>query len=83
METDTAARLRKLAAELAERGWTAKLDVASGRLKVGNPAEPAMSDVITCRDGAFRWSWGALVAPAGDVPEAAERIMHVLRAVQA
>lgn len=71
--------LERLRDHLADQGWTVRL--ADDVLSVANP-DADLNDRVICRAGAFRWPWAASpIGPVGDVPGAAARVMHVLRAV--
>lgn len=87
METDTAIsarqQLEELRAELEARGWPADHRGPDTKpfLHVRNPADPGFNDSVTVKGDQFCWNWGAEIGSAGDVPEVATRIMHVLRMV--
>ena len=77
--------LRRLADRLSADGFQADVQ-DQGQLSVRNPAASDLSEVIRCdsdNDGVvcFVWSWGAVIAPVTEVELAAERIEHVLKAV--
>lgn len=84
--------LEDLGHELTGRGWTTSLLAPEGRrpaLFVQNPDPEAavLSDhVLVAPDGEgacwFWWSWASRIAPAGNVPLAAGRITHILRATE-
>jgi hypothetical protein len=84
---DVIARLEDLAAELAARGWTARVHAPRGQIpslhaRNPEPGASALSEHIYAERGAdstwtYWWSWNELIAgtPAG----AAAVIVHVLR----
>ncbi|MEV7005579.1 hypothetical protein [Streptosporangium sp. NPDC051022] len=81
--TDATSHLERLRAALLAQGWTAEFRHTGGNplLHVQNPADPAMTDQVTCRDEIFRWVWGGFVGSVADTTRAAERIMFVLREI--
>jgi hypothetical protein len=88
--TGTIGHLEQLGQELAHRGWIASLQEPAGRnpsLYVQNPdpEAAALNDhVLVAPDGGgncwFWWPWASRISPASQIPEAAARIAHVLRA---
>ncbi|OLT17696.1 hypothetical protein BJF79_17670 [Actinomadura sp. CNU-125] len=78
--TNGSAPLQALADELARRGWRTRLH--GDALTVTNPAAPRLNDRIACDGVEFRWAWGQSLGRADDVTAAADRIVHVLRAVE-
>jgi hypothetical protein len=80
--TSTAA-LEELAAELARRGYEAKLIAPEGRepwLAVRNPHAPMLAEAVMAHAEWFWWPWADRIGPAGDVPAAADRVARVLSA---
>jgi hypothetical protein len=79
--------LRRLAEQLGADGFeTVVQGQARTQLSVRNPAASELTEIIRCdsdNDGklCFVWSWGAPIAPVVEVRLAAERIAHVLKAV--
>ncbi len=71
--------LLDLAEELHERGW--RTDLTRDRLRVTNPDAPMMNEDVICEDGVFQWRHGPGIGPVDDLPQAVDRIMHVLRTV--
>lgn len=88
-EPDARTYLEGLRTELAGRSWHARLDQHGGviALKVFNPEVAKLGEVVTCRPQpngwAFCWAWGQLISSAENIAAAADRIQHVLRAVEA
>lgn len=88
----TIGHLEQLRQELARRGWITSLLEPAGRhpsLHVQNPDPEAavLNDhVLVAPDGSgvcwFWWPWASRIAPASQIPEAADRITHVLRATE-
>jgi hypothetical protein len=80
-------RLQALAADLGRRGFSVRLVLTSGRLRlwVENRSVPQLSEVVYAApadDGAWWlwWSWADRLASIEDVDDAAVRIAHVLTA---
>ncbi len=86
------AHLEELRHELAGRGWTTSLLEPAGQrqhpsLFVQHPdpqAAAMLSEHVLAAPGPgggcwFWWPWASGIAPAGDVPRAADRITQVLR----
>lgn len=88
--TGAIGHLDQLRQELARRGWITSLPEPAGghpTLHVQNPDPDAavLSDhVLVAPDGdgtCWFWSpWACRIAPASQIPEAAARVTHVLRA---
>ncbi|GLW65924.1 hypothetical protein Arub01_41680 [Actinomadura rubrobrunea] len=78
---DATAHLEALRDELIRRQWKAQIGVTgSGSvLRVQHPAQHRLNDDIACDGAALRWEWGQGIAPATEVPDAADRIQSVLR----
>jgi hypothetical protein len=82
-------QLEKLAAELGERGFNARLHLNEGRptfLKVINTVAPVLTEqVLTApqEDGAlwFWFPWPEAITPITEVQAAADRIERVLAEV--
>ncbi|MFF3671606.1 hypothetical protein [Microtetraspora malaysiensis] len=81
--------LEKLAAELENRRFAARVRASHGRtphLQVINLAAPIMSETVFAApdsDGAwaFHFPWPQLIALVDDIPAAADRIERVLAEV--
>jgi hypothetical protein len=88
-EPDARTYLEQLRTELTARAWRARLDQRGGviALKVCNPEVADLAEVVTCRrqpDGwVFCWPGGQLISSTENIRTAADRIQHVLRAVEA
>lgn len=84
-EITAAKRLDDLAAELDQRGFTARALVSGDKLRmwVQNRSVSRLSDAVYAapdREGAWWlwWSWADQIAPIDDVSEAAFKIAYVL-----
>jgi len=87
-----AGHLETLRQELASRGWITSLLAPEGRLpslfvQNPDPGAAALNDHVLAapdRDGScwFWWPWATSISPAGQVPEAADRVTSVLRATE-
>ena len=84
-EITAAKRLDDLAAELDQRGFTARVLVSGDKLRmwVQNRSVSRLSDAVYAapdRGGAWWlwWSWADQIAPIDDVSEAAFKIAYVL-----
>jgi hypothetical protein len=84
-EITAAKRLDDLAAELDQRGFTARVLVSGDKLRmwVQNRSVSRLSDAVYAapdREGAWWlwWSWADQIAPIDDVSEAAFNIAYVL-----
>jgi hypothetical protein len=86
---DAITQLDDLAAEIADHGWTARLETPPRRLPrlhVQNPAAPALSEDVYAQprlDGTWTywWPWAQPIADAA--AEAAAIIIGALHAVDA
>ncbi|MCW2900466.1 MAG: hypothetical protein JWO67_2731 [Streptosporangiaceae bacterium] len=81
--TDANGHLECLGAELADRGWRAKVSQDGDRpvLWVRNPKVAELNERIVCTGDAFRWMWGQGIGPTTEAAGVATRIMYVLREV--
>jgi hypothetical protein len=76
--------LEALGAELGRRGYDAKLIVPPGRepwLAVRNPQVPMLAETVLAQAEWFWWPWADRIAPAADVPGAADQVVRVLAGV--
>ena len=76
------ADLERLAAEVAARGYQARLVVRPGvrpHLNIRNPQAAVMSDQIYAEGEYFVWSWHQPVARRDEVTDAADKVARVLR----
>lgn len=79
--------LGRLAERLSTDGFQTDVQgQVHNQLSVRNPAASELTEVIRCDSDnggkvCFVWSWGAPIAPVVEVELAAERIAHVLKAV--
>jgi hypothetical protein len=79
--------LRRLAEQLTADDFVANVqDQPRDQLSVRNPGASELTEIIRCDSDnggkvCFVWSWGAPIAPITEVRLAAERIAHVLKAV--
>jgi hypothetical protein len=85
---DARTHLERLAQELRQRQWTARLGRRGSApiLTVVNPGAPRITETVICSGSAgdyvFCWSWRQTIGPVGEVSGAADRIQHVLRGVE-
>ena len=84
-EADAArADLELLAAEVAVRGYHARLVARTGvrpYLVIRNPRAPVLTDQIYAEGEYFTWSWDQRLARRDEVTDAADKVARVLRAV--
>ena len=73
-------QLTALGDELQRRGWRARL--SGDRLKAVNPVAKQLSEDIVSDGQNYLWVWGKQIVPVADVVAAADRVTHVLRAVE-
>jgi hypothetical protein len=84
-EREELTHLRRLAAELTARGFSAEI-VSGPCLRATNPDVREFSERVVCQRGAdgewaFRWSWEHPIGLVDDPGAAADRITAVLRSV--
>src|SRR6266498_2034595 len=85
-EPEPESALEKLAAELDGRRFTVTLIKSAGRrarLRITNRAAAQLTEDIYAGDGWYWFGWSERIAPVGDVATAAEKVAHVLRALDA
>jgi len=78
------AELEKLAAELNGGDYEARVMAVPGRrpyLHVRNRRAGVLNENVYSGDGWFWFGWAERIAPISDVAAAAQKIMHVLRAL--
>ena len=78
---DDVSALEKLAAELAARGFEARLFTPEDRLPslaVTNPRAAMLAETVITGTGWFWWPWGVRIAPVSDAAAAAGIIARVL-----
>ena len=83
MSCTSAHALHTLAAELRRRGHEANLTAPEGRepwLAVRNPQVPMLAETVLAHANWFWWPWRNRIAPAADVPAAADRVLQALTA---
>ncbi len=77
------AELERLAAELQARGHRAHLITPAGKRPYLHTANPGvLSENVAYEAGWYWWPWAERLAPATDVPAAADKITRVLRGVE-
>jgi hypothetical protein len=75
------AELGTLAAEMAARGYTARLHTPHARLpylEIRNPEVSALSEKVYAQAGAFWFSWAAKIADTDSPADAARMLARVL-----
>ena len=80
------ADLERLAAEVAARGYQARLVARPGvrpYLEIRNPQAAVMTDQIYAEGEYFVWSWDQPVARRDEVAGAADKVARVLRTLGA
>ncbi|HUY48034.1 MAG TPA: hypothetical protein VMV92_20295 [Streptosporangiaceae bacterium] len=73
--------LEKLAAELAARGFEARLFTPQARLPsltVASPQAALLAETVITGAGWFWWPWGDRIAPVSDAAAAAGIVARVL-----
>ncbi len=78
------ADLEKLAAELGSERYAVTLVRMAGRrphLHITNRTATQLTENIYTADGWYWFGWAERVAPVSDIARAAEKITHVLRAL--
>jgi hypothetical protein len=83
MDTEMAA-LERLAGELTERGYEARVRERTGRLPyldVRNPRANVLAERVYAQAEAFWWSWAERISGCDEVTTAASILARVLRTV--